>query len=74
MRVILDHLPARHNDRSGQQDGGSTQISATKLEVLAIATPWQGRRFHTAERASDIMMPAVMTTPHQPPVSDSERP
>jgi hypothetical protein len=43
------------------QDGGATRISATKLEVLAIATPWQGRRFHTGERASDIMMSAVMT-------------
>jgi hypothetical protein len=41
------------------QDGGSTQIDATKLEVLAIATPWRGRRFHTGERASDIMMSAV---------------
>ncbi|HYB17273.1 MAG TPA: hypothetical protein VEF71_17610 [Streptosporangiaceae bacterium] len=40
------------------EDGA--QFNATKLEVLAIATPWQGRRFQTGERVSDVLMSAVM--------------
>lgn len=33
---------------------------ATKLTVLAIATRWQGRGFVSGERASDVLMSAVM--------------
>lgn len=43
------------------QGGDGVQFHATKLEVLAIATPWQGRSFRIGERASDILMSAVMT-------------
>lgn len=43
------------------EGGDGAQFHATKLEVLAIATPWQGRRFRTGERASDVLMSAVMT-------------
>ena len=41
--------------------GDGNQFHATKLEVLAIAMHWQGRRFPTGERATDILMSAVMT-------------
>lgn len=40
---------------------GETRFDATKLEVAAIAPPWQGHRFSTGERASDVLMSAVMT-------------
>jgi hypothetical protein len=43
------------------QGGDGARFNATKLEVLAIAIAWQGRRFGTAERASDVLMSAVMT-------------
>ena len=35
------------------QGGDGSQFHATKLEVLAIASPWQGQRFSTGERASE---------------------
>jgi hypothetical protein len=42
-------------------ENANAQFNATKLEVVAIATAWQGHRFHTGERASDVLMSAVMT-------------
>lgn len=36
-------------------------FDATKLEVVAIARDWQGRRFRGGARASDVLMSAVMT-------------
>jgi hypothetical protein len=41
--------------------GDGTSFPATKLEVVGIALKWQGRSFATAERASDVLMSAVMT-------------
>jgi hypothetical protein len=38
----------------------TAQFDATKLELVAIATPRQGGRFSTGERASDVLMSAVM--------------
>src|SRR5450755_3140461 len=49
------------HEREILQGSDATQYHASKLEVLAIATPWQGRRFQTGERASDVLMSAVMT-------------
>lgn len=43
------------------QRGDGTTFSATKLEVVAIAAAWQGRRFSTGDRASDVLMSAVLT-------------
>lgn len=40
---------------------GETRFDATKLEVAAIARPWQGHHFSTGEYASDVLMSAVMT-------------
>jgi hypothetical protein len=40
-------------------DGAS--FPATKLEVVGVTLKWQGRSFLTGERASDILMSAVMT-------------
>lgn len=35
-------------------------FAATKLEVVAVARDWQGRTFPDGERASDVVMSAVM--------------
>ncbi len=43
----------QHGDRIG--------FSATKLEVVAIAKQWQGWRFPSGDRASDVLMSAVMS-------------
>lgn len=40
--------------------GSSGPISATKLEVVALATAWQGRSFESGHRASDVLMSAAM--------------
>jgi hypothetical protein len=37
------------------------RIAATKLEVVAVARTWQGRRFPMGERVSDVVMSAAMT-------------
>ncbi len=36
-------------------------FAATKIEVVAISTAWQGRRFVSGDRASDVLMSAVMS-------------
>jgi hypothetical protein len=46
-RVVLESPTARFN--------------ATKLEVVAVTTAWQGRHFPSGERASDILMSAALT-------------
>jgi hypothetical protein len=51
---------AAHERVTLQADDGA-RFHATKLEVAAIALKWQGRSFPTGERASDILMSAVMT-------------
>lgn len=43
------------------QDGRGAEFHATKLEVVAVAQKWQGRSFPTGERASDVLVSAVMT-------------
>jgi hypothetical protein len=42
-------------------EGDGTRFPATKLEVVGVALKWQGRAFCTGERASDVLMSAVMT-------------
>jgi hypothetical protein len=49
------------HERIVLQRGDGASFDATKLEVVAIATPWQGRRFSDSNRASDVLMSAVMT-------------
>src|SRR5712692_9841403 len=49
------------HERVSLRANDGTLFNATKLEVAAIARPWQGRRFSTGERASDVLMSAVMT-------------
>ena len=41
--------------------GDGNSFPATKLEVVGVALKWQGRSFPTGERASDVLMSAVMT-------------
>jgi hypothetical protein len=40
---------------------GIDSFHATKLEIIALANDWQGRAFTTGDRASDVLMSAVMT-------------
>lgn len=49
------------HERVTLQGADGARFDATKLEVLAIVNAWQGRRFHSGERASDVLMSAVMT-------------
>ncbi|MBL8924019.1 MAG: hypothetical protein JNJ54_34500 [Myxococcaceae bacterium] len=39
----------------------TTFIPATQLEVIAVAHVWQGRRFKSGVRASDVVMSAVLS-------------
>ena len=50
---------AAHEKVILQRNSGAI-FAATKIEVVAIAADWQGRRFVTGERASDVLMSAVM--------------
>jgi hypothetical protein len=43
------------------QRADGTGFAATKIEVIALSTAWQGRSFTTGERASDVLMSALMT-------------
>ena len=42
------------------QAGDGTSFPATKLEVVGVALKWQGHSFPAGERASDVLMSAVM--------------
>jgi hypothetical protein len=48
------------HERVVLQRGDGTGFAATKLEVVALARSWQGRRFASGDRASDVLMSAVM--------------
>lgn len=39
---------------------GHTTFAATLLTVIAIATAWQGRRFSSGERVSDVLVSGAM--------------
>ena len=49
------------HERCTLQHGDDPPFAATKLEVVAVARAWHGRRFPTGERASDVVMAALMT-------------
>jgi RimJ/RimL family protein N-acetyltransferase len=49
------------HERVTLRAGDGTSFPATKLEVVGVALGWQGRSFHTGQRASDVIMSAVMT-------------
>ncbi|MFI7517037.1 hypothetical protein ACIBVK_26445 [Micromonospora echinofusca] len=49
------------HERQFLQGGSGVRFAATKLEVAAVSKPWQGRRFGSGARASDVLMSAVMT-------------
>ncbi len=36
------------------------EFAATKLEVVALSRDWQGRRFGSGERASDVLFSAIL--------------
>jgi hypothetical protein len=48
------------HERAALQAGDGSQFHAKKLEVVAIASKWQGRTLPAGERASDVLMQAVM--------------
>jgi hypothetical protein len=49
------------HERVTLQASDGSRFPATKLEVVGVARKWQGRSFPTGERASDVLMSAVMT-------------
>lgn len=49
------------HDHVTLQAGDGTQFAATKLEVVGVALKWQGHAFPGGERASDVLMSALMT-------------
>jgi hypothetical protein len=49
------------HERVTLQASDGSQFPATKLEVVRVALKWQGRSFPAGERASDVLMSAVMT-------------
>lgn len=51
---------AAHEKCVMQLMSGGASFAASKLEVVAIARAWQGRSFPSGERASDVLMSAVM--------------
>jgi hypothetical protein len=48
------------HERATLRAADGSQFHATKLEVIAIALKWQGRTLSSRERASDVLMQAVM--------------
>lgn len=48
------------HERTTLVTGRGVAFDATKLEVAALNKQWQGRRFSTGERASDVLMSALM--------------
>lgn len=48
------------HERVTLQQGYGSSFPATKIEVVGVALKWQGRAFSTGERASDVLMSAVM--------------
>jgi hypothetical protein len=49
------------HERVTLQTGDDEQFPATKLEVVAVALKWQGQAFPSGDRASDVLMSALMT-------------
>jgi hypothetical protein len=52
-------LAAHERTSMTRQEGAP--FAATKLEVIAVALEWQGRKFASGERASDVVMSAALT-------------
>jgi hypothetical protein len=50
---------AAHERKTMRAAGGET-FPATKLQVVAVSRAWQGRSFPSGERASDVVMSALM--------------
>jgi hypothetical protein len=49
------------HERVTLRAGDGTEFPATKLEVVGVTLKWQGRSLPTGERASDVLMSAVMS-------------
>jgi hypothetical protein len=48
------------HERTTLQFRGEPPFAATKLELVAVALNWQGKRFRSGSRVSDVVMAAVM--------------
>ena len=48
------------HERVSMKGATGRPYPATKLEVLAVVSAWQGKKFPTGERVSDVVMSAVM--------------
>ncbi len=64
--LLLSHAKSEEligiaaHERMVLQAGAQETFFATKLEVVALATAWQGRAFGSKERAIDVLMSGVM--------------
>ncbi len=65
--LFLFHRPSGEligvaaHERTELRWGKEKPFAATKLEVVAIVRNWQGQRFTSGERVSDVLLSAVMT-------------
>lgn len=65
--LLLLHAPTAEligvaaHERLRLQTSRAERFWATKLEVVAVATAWQGKRFRGGLRASDVLMSGVMS-------------
>jgi hypothetical protein len=48
------------HERTVLVDPQGKTIDATKLEVVAVRLDWQGRKFSSGERVSDVVMSAAL--------------
>jgi len=55
-----DLIGVAAHERKSLHGPSGAPFNATVLEVIALATKWQGRSFESGERASDVLMSAVM--------------
>lgn len=60
-RRSRDLVGVAAHEKTTLQYGNGPPFFATKLEVLAIASRWQGRSFASRERVSDVLMSGVLT-------------
>lgn len=49
------------HERTTFESAGQQRTDATKLEVVALPAAWQGRRFESGVRASDVVMFTALT-------------
>jgi hypothetical protein len=60
-RMSNDLVGVAAHERAFLGVSATQKFAATKLCVVAVCSAWQGRRFASGERASDVVMSAALT-------------